>query len=259
MSTKNVVAVLVGLFLLPAAVAHAEGPQPGEPGYVDPQQQQYQQQQYQQQQYQQQPMGDPNAQYQQQQQPVQEQPATEQAQQGRGIEYGGYLFVPIFLTNPTGTDFVTTNPGIGLMGRIGWEFGSGFTAEATIGGQWNSLSVEFAGVTATGSFTNFFVGAGIRYSFLNASALVPFVGAGLQLNFWGVDRTDDGTVSTTNDSLAFGFNGMVGLAYELSADLAIEAGARIDFTTAGSTDGGGTFFDGGQAYLSPFVGATLYY
>lgn len=251
MFTKNVVAVLFGLFLLPVAVARAEGPQPGEPGYVDPNQQQYQQQ----------PMGDPNQQqYQQQQQPVvEEQTSTEQAQQGRGIEYGAHLFVPIFLTSPTGSEFVTTNPGLGILGRVGWEFGSGFTAELNIGAQWNSLSVEVAGITSGGSFTNLFLGAGVRYSFLNASALVPFVGAGLQINFWGVDRSDDGSTSTTNDSLAIGVNGVVGLAYELSADLALEAGVRVDYTTAGTTDGPGTFFDGGQVYLSPFLGATLYY
>lgn len=242
MSTKNVVAVLFGLFLLPVAVAHAEGPQPGEPGYVDPNQQQYQQQ----------PMGDPNQQqYQQQQQqpPVEEQTSTEQAQQGRGIEYGGYLTVPIFV----GPNADGIGLGVGLLGRIGWEFGSGFTAELNIGVQYNSATLlDSGGFIFDGGITNISFGGGLRYSFLNASALVPFLGVGIQANLWGVDY---GGGDSYNDSLAFGFNALAGLAYELSADLAIEAGLRWDLTTEGSK---GPFI-AAQSYISPFVGATLYY
>jgi opacity protein-like surface antigen len=244
MSTKNVVAVLFGLFLLPVAVAHAEGPQPGEPGYVDPNQQ------YQQQQYQQQPMGDPNQQqYQQQQAPVEEQTSTEQAQQGRGIEYGGYLTVPIFV----GPNADGIGLGVGLLGRVGWEFGSGFTAELNIGVQYNGATlVGPGGFVFDGGITNISLGAGLRYSFLNASALVPFVGVGIQANLWGVDY---GGGDSYNDSLAFGFNALAGLAYELSADLAIEAGLRWDLTTK---DANG-LFPAAQSYFSPFIGATLYY
>jgi len=244
MSTKNVVAVLLGLFLLPVAVARAEGPQPGEPGYVDPNQQQYQQQ----------PMGDPNQQQyqqqqQQQQQPVmEEQTSNEQAQQGRGIEYGGYLTVPIFV----GPNADAIGLGVGLLGRIGWEFGSGFTAELNIGVQYNSAVLRDSGGVFNGGITNISLGAGLRYSFLNASALVPFLGLGIQANLWGVDY---GGGESYNDSLAFGVNALAGLAYELSADLAIEAGLRWDLSTKDSRG----FFGAAQSYISPFVGATLYY
>lgn len=249
MRTKNVVAVLLGLFLLPVAGARAEGPQPGQPGYVDPQQQ-----------YQQQPMGDPNAQYQQQPQPApEEQTSNEQAQQGRGIEYGGYLTVPIFV----GPNAEGIGAGVGLAGRVGWEFGSGFAAELNIGVQYNvftgtvGVDTNFDGIPDTfesidGGITNFWGGAGLRYSFLNASALVPFVGAGIQLNFWGIDY---GSGESYNDSLAFGFNALAGLAYELSADLALEVGLRWDLTTKGSKGP----FPAAQSYFSPFIGATLYY
>lgn len=253
MRLKNMVTVLFATFLLPVAVARAEGPQPGQAGYVDPQYQQQNQQQV---------IADPNAQYQQQPQQgpaVAEQSSNEQAQAGRGIEYGLYLTVPIFVTNPTGSDVISTSPGIGIIGRVGWEFGSGFAAELNLGVQWNGMSGELLGVTVSGSFTNVFAGAGIRYSFLNPSALVPFVGAGLQLNFWGADTGSGSGTSTTNDHLALGVNALVGLAYEVSADLALEAGLRTDFTTQGKDDAGNPFFDGGQVYLSPFIGGTLYY
>jgi opacity protein-like surface antigen len=241
MRTKNVVAVLFGMFLLPAAVAHAEGPQPGEAGYVDPQ--------YQQQPQQQQVIADPNAQ---QQGPVvEDQSSNQQAQEGRGIEYGAYLTVPIFVGGVMGD---ATNVGVGILGRIGWEFGSGFAAELNIGVQYNGATLVDLGTGSTfdGGVTNVWGGAGLRYSFLNPSALVPFVGLGLQLNFWGAD---DGSGSTTNDSMAVGFNALAGLAYEVSADLAIEAGLRWDISGKGSNNIPGE----ATSYLSPFVGATLYY
>jgi hypothetical protein len=251
MRIQNVLGVVLALVLSPTVVARAEGPQPGQPVIVDPNAQQ-------------QVIADPNAQYAQPQpQPVTDASGNVEAQQGRGIEYGAYLMVPIFLTNPAGTgpgsDARTVSPGIGVVGRIGWEFGAGFTAELTLGVQANNVSGEALGVSGSATITNAFGGAGFRYSFLNASALVPFLGAGLQLNFWGGDDISDGTVSTTNDFLAFGVNGIAGLAYELSVDLALEAGVRADFTTQPRNADGDAFFEGGQLMLSPFLGATLYY
>jgi len=48
---------------------------------------------------------------------------------------------------------------------------------------------------------------------------------------------------------------VAGLAYEVSVDLALEAGLRWDLTAKGSK---GPFI-AAQSYISPFVGATLYY
>jgi hypothetical protein len=254
MRIQNVLAVVLALVLSPTVVARAEGPQPGQPGQpviVDPNTQQ-------------QVVADPNAQYAQPQpQPVPDASGNVEAQQGRGIEYGAYLLVPIFLTNPSGRALdsgpIAASPGIGVVGRIGWEFGGGLTLELTLGGHANNLSTDESGVTRSATVTNIFGGAGVRYSFLNASALVPFLGAGLQLNFWGSDNASDGTVSTTNDYAALGLNGVAGLAYELSVDLAIEAGVRADFTTQPKNPAGEAFFEQGQLTLSPFFGATLYY
>src|SRR5262245_53370777 len=56
------------------------------------------------------------------------------AQQGRGIEYGGHLVVPVWLTED-----LINNPGIGFQGRVGWEFAGGFTAELIVGFMTNGL------------------------------------------------------------------------------------------------------------------------
>ncbi len=243
MRIQNVLGIVVALVILPAPVVRAEGPQPGQPGYVDPSGQP-------------QVIGDPNAQYAQPQpQPTPESAGNAESQQGRGVEYGAYLMVPIFLSTPR-ENLDSIDPGLGLVGRIGWEFGGGFTAELMVGGHANGGVLGSDPVT----FANFFAGAGVRYSFLNASALVPFVGVGLQLNFWGSDRALDGTfITMNNDYLALGLSGVAGVAYELSADLAVEAGVRADFSTVGKNSFGEGILEGGQLLLSPFLGATLYY
>jgi len=249
MRIQNVLGVVLALVLSPTVVARAEGPQPGQPVIVDPNTQQ-------------QVIADPNAQYgqpQPQPQPGPHASANAEAQQGRGIEYGGYLTVPVFLSALSSNGEIVANPGIGLIGRIGWEFGGGFTTELMLGGHANTVSVGLDSVLTNFTITNVFVGAGVRYSFLNASALVPFVGGGLQLNFWGADSTLDGTTSTTNDFLGLGVSGVAGIAYELSADLAIEAGLRADFSTNPKNADGVELFAQGQFVLSPFLGATLYY
>jgi hypothetical protein len=251
MRIQNVVGVVLALVFSPAVVAQAEGPQPAQPVQpviVDPNTQQ-------------QVMADPNAQYGQvQAQPAPDASANAQAQQGRGIEYGAYLMVPIFMTTPH-ENTTSVEPGLGLVGRIGWEFGGGLTLEGMIGGHVNNATiVDRDDAELTNTFTNVFVGGGIRYSFLNPSALVPFLGAGLQLNLWGASLDIEGdSIPQENDYVALGASAVAGLAYEVSADLAIEGGLRADFTTLPRNPFGTSVFDRGQLMLSPFLGATLYY
>lgn len=181
---------------------------------------------------------------------VVEEPAPD-VRVGRGIEYGAHLLVPIFLTNSV-WDF---DPGIGLQGRIGYEFGA-FTVEGNIGFTFNSLS-DFDGWAVT----DIWLGAGARYSFFNPSAFVPFVGAGLALNFWGlsVDETGYGDYSSTNGKLGLGFNALIGAAYEITAQFAIEAGVQGNYTLPGDFWYDGNGDKKGQFWLTPFAGATLYY
>ncbi len=207
-----------------------------------PQQQQYGQQP-QQQQYDQ--YGNP-VQYDQSGQPVQPYPQQQPAQpvtdpvQGRGLQYGGTLFSPIFVSEVRDVLY----PGIGIHGRVGFEFGHGFSLEGGIGAQWNPDRDGF------GNLTNVFFTGGLRYAFLNPSALVPFLHAEVMVNLW--DYCSEFGCSGYS-SVTAGFQGGGGLIWEINRDAALEVGANIAASSPGNT-----FFDW-QAWVSPFIGITLYY
>lgn len=229
--TSLIVTALVLVVASPVTSALAEGPQDGQappPVYVQAQ-----------------PQG-----YVAPQQQVAEAPPDERG--GRGIEYGLHLLVPIFARTPFADSApgLKLSPGIGLQGRVGWEFPGGLTTELNLGVMYNSVT-DGSGFDTSVSLTNVWIGAGLRYSFLNASALVPFVGAGLAVNFWQAQSDFTGTTSDTEAGL--GLNALFGFAYEVSPELAIELGAQANyaFATARSVEH--------SVYFSPFVGGTLYY
>jgi hypothetical protein len=236
-----------------ASSALAEGPEgsppPGQPGAPPPGQ----------------PIMTPEGQYVEQQPPpdgqyVEQQPVEEQSgAEGRGVEYGLHLVVPIFFKEGV-------RPGIGLQLRGGWEFGGGFTAELNIGALINSYGpvlqdeLEARGDPEIGGrndgHSNIWIGAGVRYMFFNPSAFVPMVGAGVKLNIWNLCDNDagDGLICQGSSDVTFGVNGMVGAAYEISPFVAIEAGLQVELSGAMRT------FDRRVAmFLLPFVGGTLYY
>lgn len=206
------------------------------------------------------------------QQPQQQQPYQEEtAEQGRGIQYGAHVIFPFYVTNPitvTDVDYDGTTAlsevnggfGLGLQGRVGWEFGYGFSAELNLGILFNLLNAEaidgsgFSGSVDQVLWT-FWIGAGVRYAFLNPSAFVPFVGVGISLNFWDLCADSD-TVCETN-VIGVVPNATVGFAFEISPWAAIEAGLTANMGLGADA----AFGDAGdvEVYLSPFVGGTLYY
>lgn len=163
-------------------------------------------------------------------------------EQGRGVQYGAHLVVPLWVTEPfPGQD---VSPGLGVQGRIGWEFPKGLSTELIVGYMLNR--VDLTAMDEDVDLTNVWVGAGARYALLNPSAFVPFLGLGLQLDFWDTGGGDN--LSTV------GFNGTVGAIFEVTAKVGIEVGVVANVSTEG--DAG---FDGAQVYLSPFAGGTLYF
>ncbi len=232
------IAVVASLFVLSlATVAQAEGPQPQPYGQPQP--------------------GQPGAQPGQPQpggvQVVEQQPAEQTRQAGRGIEYGAHLIVPIWVDSNLNLD-----PGFGIQGRIGWEFPGGLTVELNLGVMFNGSSVtvydpfSMTTTTASGNFNNVWLGAGIRYGFLNPSAFVPFVGVGLAINDWGASC--DGCIDSSRE-ITLSFNGLAGFAYEISQQIALEAGLQVNYSLKGDVFVG----DVTPMWLSPFLGGTLYY
>lgn len=209
---------------------------------------------------------------QQQQQPVmqqQQQQPVQTARQGRGLEYGAHLLVPIFLSNPvaditdtvTGTRVGGADAGFGLGGqfRVGWEFGSGLTVELNLGGAFNGMTGELAdsgiAVELDSNLLMGWFGAGVRYAFINPSALVPFVGGGISV--YAVDFCSTETSACSSDATGFNAtfsaNVLAGIIYEISPFVGLEAG--VQGTVVFSND----VFVETELLLSPFVGVTLYY
>jgi hypothetical protein len=198
-------------------------------------------------------------------QPVMQPTEEPSAQQGRGIEYGAHLLVPIFLTNPVTrvrVDDATTREGdvdaglgLGIHGRIGWEFGAGFSIEANVGGLFSTVSGTIVddGSSFDPQLTllSFWLGAGARFAILNPSAFVPFVGVGAGVHFW--DFCKDGDSTCESNSISVAVNGVVGFAYEISPFAAIEAGLQTNVAFPGDA------FTETEVYLMPFAGGTLYY
>ena len=187
-------------------------------------------------------------------------PPPPTAQQGRGIEYGAHLLVPIFATNPVavldnGVDTGSANAGfgLGLQARAGWEFGYGFSAEINIGGTFNTMNGEIGGVDIDPdtSLYMLWIGAGARYSFLNPSAIVPFVGAGGGILFQSFCANDAPSCDLEPAGMV---NALAGVIYEISPHIGLEAGLQANVVFAN-----GDVFADTELFLSPFVGATLYY
>lgn len=209
--------------------------------------------------------------------PVEEQPQVQdQRAQGRGIEYGGHLLVGVPLHGVFSNDF---GVGFGIHGRIGWELPGGFSIEANIGFLYLSAldpdataySEDVAGIGAL------YFGGGVRYAILNPSAIVPFVGAGLGLNYWVAgDSTayqgrsgqvycgsgvycdaGDGRTYDQFSGLSLLANASAGIIYELTSDIAVEAGAQYNFQFTEGPFSSARNPRGG--YLTIFAGGTLYY
>jgi hypothetical protein len=179
------------------------------------------------------------------------------AEQGRGIEYGAHLVVPIWLTKADfesgslpGDDPLRLDPGVGIQGRVGWEFAGGLSTELFLGYSSNRFEANEAE-----RLTNLWVGAGMRYSFLNPSAFVPFIGASAQINFWSAcagDPKRDVEVCVDSEA-SVGVNASFGLIFEATRNIGLEVGAVVH------TDVAIDVFDRFEAYVAPFAGATFYF
>lgn len=183
------------------------------------------------------------------------------ARQGRGIEYGLHLVVPIFVAQ---SNEIELKPGFGLQGRVGWEFPSGLTPELSLGVMYNTSDGGLTRdlfVIEEYSLLNVWVSAGARWAWLNPSAFVPFIGAALALNIWSDAQREDGLGGTDGGAadkgvITIGVIGTLGVAFEVNPWIAIEAGAQFHYTASPKLD---DIAAEPKAWLSPFAGATLYY
>ncbi|MFW5876845.1 MAG: hypothetical protein ACOCXM_08920 [Myxococcota bacterium] len=171
------------------------------------------------------------------------------AEEGRGLEAGGHLLIPFYADRPE------LNPGIGVQGRFGWEFPHGFTVELNLGVQSNRFKEFDRNLLA------FWIGGGARYSFLNRSAFVPFVGLNLQVSFWQDCIFEGGVCTDELNGAGLGVTPLAGVAWELGPRVGLEFGLQATMTFFADDNELVVFGNARtvEAYLSPFLGGTFYF
>jgi len=137
-----------------------------------------------------------------------------------------------------GLNFDTSgsNPGFAVTGAVGKELGYGLRAEGEIG--YRQIDIGHATVYAPGG-TGIASGAGTGnshavsfmgngyYDFTTGSRFVPYVGAGIGFADVNLDRVGVNGVPVTNDSdLAFAYQAMAGVGYQLTPNGTIFTGYR---------------------------------
>lgn len=173
------------------------------------------------------------------------------AEEGRGFEMGGHILVPFFL------DRADLMPGFGVQARIGWELPRGWTVEGNLGIQVN----RFDDFVFDDFLTAFWIGAGARYTFLNQSAVAPFVGANLQVSFWAQCIDVGGVCESRDITAGFAVTPLAGISWEIDPHIGVEIGVQGTLTFF-SEDSDLVRFGQARtvnAYISPFLGATYYF
>ncbi|GAB5542479.1 MAG: hypothetical protein RLO52_13425 [Sandaracinaceae bacterium] len=174
--------------------------------------------------------------------------------QGRGIQYGAHLVSPIYVTDIRrgvgGSEILGAGGGIGVQGRIGWEFPMGFTLEA-IGGL-AANGVDTLGMDDRSAvLLRFDVGLGARYMIFNATAFVPFIQVQAGLRFYNFEWTVGG--GETDGELTLPLGGAIGAQIELTPFFGLEFGCAVDYSVTP-----GDWFAEGFVAVTPFAGVTLY-
>ena len=83
------------------------------------------------------------------------------------------------------------------------------------------------------------------------------MGAGIAVHLWTA-QFDVGSVTVQSESeAALGINALAGFAYELSPEIALEAGIQANMTTRSFANVDNPVER--SIYFSPFLGGTLYY
>jgi len=142
------------------------------------------------------------------------------------------------------------NPGFDVTGAVGKELGNGFRAEGEIG--YRQIEMGHGTVYAPGgtgiasgpaggdAHALSFMGNGY-YDFQTGTRFVPYVGAGIGFADVTMSGVSINGVPATNDSdLAFAYQGMAGVGYQLTDNGTIYTGYRyfaVDDPTFDDTTG----------------------
>lgn len=176
--------------------------------------------------------------------------------QGRGIQYGAHLVSPIYVSTvePARGRPLDVSAGLGVLGRIGWEFPSGFTLEVFGGLAANGVTRPPGRDDLSDALLRAELGGGLRYMFFNDTALVPFVQVGASFRWFWFDYLDPANMPrSVHAEITGALHGAVGFQIELTPFFGIEAGCAVDYAAWADI-----FAEPGVVSVMPFLGVTLY-
>jgi hypothetical protein len=182
-------------------------------------------------------------------------PPPQAARSRRSTEAGFDLQVPIWFTPDDGA----IDPGFGFAGRFGLLVGRYLVPELHLGWQINWMDEDVVGFDRSMDIFYFSVGARVRFD--SGGLVTPFVSGAFDMSFVHFEGDEDVYCggyyyyycdTVANYEFTPGFSAKVGVAFEMSRDVAIDVGARIAMVF--ETD----VFPQAEGYVSPFVGLTFY-
>ena len=123
-----------------------------------------------------------------------------------------------------GKQKVSTDPGFGLLGNAGYDFGS-IRLEGEMGWRYNGIN-KVNGSGGDGNFQPADLMVNALYDFHNSTAWTPYVGVGVG----GVDtfanKVRNSTTLTNDSDIAFAYQGIAGLSYALNSNLSVNGEYR---------------------------------
>ncbi|WDI32943.1 P44/Msp2 family outer membrane protein [Hyphococcus flavus] len=128
-----------------------------------------------------------------------------------------------YQTNDVGTHTGVTAAGIALDGE---DAGVLITGSPNLGVTVGDLVAD-----GQGDLSNLFVMANVFYDFDTGGPLKPYIGAGVGVGFVDVDYSPSATPIIQDDATAFAYQGIAGLAYEVSPATDLFVAYRYRATT----------------------------
>lgn len=154
----------------------------------------------------------------------------------------GFNYVPKMSDGIWGADAEAKfDPGIGVLGQVGYGFGQ-IRLEGELGYRYNKAdTVELSNqkVSASGSAQATTLMLNALYDFNTGTAWTPYLGVGVggaYVNMNGVRARDGGPVKVDDSDLVFAYQGIAGVSYDFTNNLAIKADYRYLGTQKGSFD-----------------------
>jgi len=142
-----------------------------------------------------------------------------------GAETGLNLAPTESFKTVNGKEKVSTNPGFGLVGDVGYAFGA-VRVEGELGWRYNSAD-KVAGKDSKGDLQPGDLFTNVLYDIHTGTAWTPYLGAGIgAVDTFANKISHQGTTLTDDNDIKFAYQGIVGVSYALNSNLSVNADYR---------------------------------